>query len=198
MYSQIYKNVKLLYISNSESFRFFQEKYDTEEISPTKKLFKPKISEVQKQKPETLLNGKKEVKKYVLLRKIVKTTDQDNKRIADALRKYKNEEYKEEILFAIETETHFEILTTFIEGEKDCQSMIFDHEFLSEKDLKSIFFKLVEMIESSNVIFYSLSPDNIIVGKHGIRISKIFSCLKRRAEIDYMAPEEFMRQEFSN
>lgn len=66
--------------------------------------------------------------------------------------------------------------------------MILDHEFLSEKDLKSIFFKLVEMIESSNVIFYSLSPENIIVGKHGIRISKIFSCLKRRAEIDYMAP----------
>lgn len=37
------------------------------------------------------MNVKQEIKKYVLLRKIVKTTDEDNKRIADALRKYKNE-----------------------------------------------------------------------------------------------------------
>lgn len=52
-------------------------------------------------------------------------------------------------MFAIETETHFEVLTAFQEGERDCQSLLREHEFLSEKDLRSIFFKLVEMTESS-------------------------------------------------
>jgi hypothetical protein len=59
---------------------------------------------------------------------------------------YKNSEYKEEILFSIETETHFEVIVGSEVGDRNCEDLLKSNTQLEEKDLRSIFIKLINMI----------------------------------------------------
>lgn len=86
MYNQIYKNIKLLYINSSETFRFEEEKFDVEEIDSNKKIFKP-----QKGRSENPINLRAEINKCVLLRKIGKVSEESDRKLTEHLKTYKNE-----------------------------------------------------------------------------------------------------------
>ena len=48
------------------------------------------------------------------MRKIPKRTPEYDQEVSQMLKDYKNSDYKEQLFYAIETETHFEIVTPLL------------------------------------------------------------------------------------
>lgn len=70
---------------------------------------------------------------------------------------------REEILYAIESDKYFSVISPFVKEQKDLETLLQEENSLKEIDLVSIFYKLMALAEEGHCIFHSLRPKYIIV-----------------------------------
>ena len=77
------------------------------------------------------------------MRKIAKESEEANYTLRKYLEHFKLNNYKEEILYAVESDRYFEVITPHFPSQTDLEAVLNNQHVLPEIDLVSIFYSLI-------------------------------------------------------
>lgn len=95
-----------------------------------------------------------------------------------ALIDFKIADYNEQLLYAFESDSYFELVTALPESLSSMEQLLSEEKFVSEVSLISLFYKLMSFSNGNSDVLCSLCPKRILLAGEDITISSIMCAVQ--------------------